>query len=101
MVVVCDTGNNCLRLLTDTDSSLNGSVMRATSPEKITLAHTHAVSTSGHVITHKSADAERNGGQVHKIRAWMAAERHAEEEELSFEQQNVGAGGGGGVEGLA
>lgn len=30
-----DTGNNCIRLLTDTDTSLNGSVVRAPSPDRL------------------------------------------------------------------
>ena len=89
MVVVTDAGNNCLRLVSDTDAATNASLPSASSPESDTPSSgkSRAAVESSHLYA----------PHVPRLDSWLAAQIKEEEED----EDEGKAGGGGGDESLA
>ena len=112
MVVVADAGNNCLRLLTDTDASVNGSVVLAASPSKSAAPSTRAYSERDSLLA-QQASAQDGGYQplfvspgkpvgvgraLHPrgLGAWMAHEEEEDDDDDEGAYSRAAGGGGGG-----
>jgi hypothetical protein len=100
---VSDSGNNCLRLLTDTDSTVDGSLVLGTSPSKSAAAAavraglpdssvTHYHSKDVHTTRPSPGRSVNQGGvPLRELNAWMLNAKDGDGDDDDLYPQGAGA----------